>query len=48
LIGQGLVVRNRTREPLCENCIRITVGTEQENKALIRAMRVIENKRIEQ
>jgi len=43
LIQHGLVVRNRTREPLLENCLRITVGTEAENRKLIKEMKEIEN-----
>ncbi len=43
LIQHGLVVRNRTREPLLENCLRITVGTETENRKLIKEMQGIEN-----
>ena len=35
LIGRGVVVRNRTNQPLCKNCLRFTVGTEYENKKLI-------------
>lgn len=38
LIKKGLVVRNRSREPLCENCLRVTVGTREENEKLIQAM----------
>lgn len=38
LIGQGIVVRNRTREMHCENCLRITVGTFEENERLIAAL----------
>ena len=30
-----IVVRNRSKEPLCRNCLRITVGTPDENKLLI-------------
>jgi histidinol-phosphate aminotransferase len=30
-----VVVRNRSKEPGCENCLRITVGTPEENKQLI-------------
>lgn len=30
----GVVVRDRSREPLCEGCLRITVGTQQENNRL--------------
>lgn len=35
LIDNGIVVRNRTTQPLCENCLRFTVGTPEENKILI-------------
>lgn len=31
----GVVVRDRTREPLCEGCLRITVGTQPENDRLL-------------
>ena len=39
LIGQGIVVRNRSRVALCGNCLRITVGTRNENTLLIGALR---------
>jgi histidinol-phosphate aminotransferase len=35
LIQNGVVVRNRSRMPMCDNCLRVTVGTPEENKALI-------------
>jgi histidinol-phosphate aminotransferase len=35
LISKGIVVRNRSKELLCESCLRITVGTEEENEKLI-------------
>ncbi len=35
LIAKGIVVRNRTNQPLCENCLRFTIGTQIENKRLI-------------
>ncbi len=38
LISYGIVVRNRSNVALCENCLRITVGTEQENTKLIDAL----------
>lgn len=31
----GVVVRDRSREPQCEGCLRITVGTASENESLI-------------
>lgn len=39
LIDKGIVVRNRTTQPLCENCLRFTVGTEAENKNLIKTLK---------
>jgi histidinol-phosphate aminotransferase len=41
LIAKGIVIRNRTTQPLCENCIRITVGTKQENEKLIEVLQLI-------
>lgn len=38
LIDKGVVVRNRTKQPLCENCLRFTVGTSNENKLLIKTL----------
>uniref|UniRef100_UPI004047952A histidinol-phosphate transaminase n=1 Tax=Polaribacter sp. TaxID=1920175 RepID=UPI004047952A len=38
LIEKGIVVRNRTKEPLCENCLRLTVGTKEENEKLIKEL----------
>ena len=35
LIDNGIVVRNRTTQPLCHNCLRFTVGTKSENLKLI-------------
>ncbi len=35
LLDNGIVVRNRSKEPGCEECLRITVGSEVENKRLI-------------
>ncbi len=36
LISQNeIVVRNRSKEPLCEGCLRITIGTPEENELLL-------------
>ena len=35
LIDNGIVIRNRTTQPLCEDCLRLTIGTPEENKRLI-------------
>lgn len=39
LLSYKIIVRNRSKEPLCENCIRITIGTETENITLINALK---------
>jgi histidinol-phosphate aminotransferase len=39
LASKEIIVRNRSTEPLLQNCLRITVGTRKENKQLIRAMK---------
>jgi histidinol-phosphate aminotransferase len=41
LIKKGIVIRNRTTQPLCENCLRFTIGTISENKKLIKALEEI-------
>ncbi|MDT0690502.1 histidinol-phosphate transaminase [Salegentibacter sp. F188] len=38
LISKGIVIRNRTTQPLCENTLRFTVGTKDENDKLIKAL----------
>lgn len=42
LVDQGIIVRNRHRIQLCQNCLRITVGTRNENTELLSALRKIE------
>ena len=39
LVERGIVVRNRNRVQLCENGLRITIGTPQENTELLSALR---------
>jgi histidinol-phosphate aminotransferase len=39
LAAREIIVRNRSTEPLLQNCLRITVGTRAENEQLIRAMK---------
>ncbi|MFD2914027.1 histidinol-phosphate transaminase [Psychroserpens luteus] len=41
LINKGIVVRNRTTQPLCENCLRFTVGSQIENIKLITALKAL-------
>lgn len=42
LLERGIVIRNRTTQPLCENTLRFTVGTPTENKKLIEALKSLE------
>jgi histidinol-phosphate aminotransferase len=39
LIAKGIVIRNRTTQPLCENTLRLTIGTSEENQKLIAALK---------
>ena len=39
LIGKGIVVRNRSSQPLCENTLRFTVGTPEENATLLQVLK---------
>ncbi|KAA2241760.1 histidinol-phosphate transaminase [Chitinophaga agrisoli] len=42
LVEQGIVVRDRSRVELCAGCLRITVGTPEENETLINTLAQIE------
>lgn len=39
LAQAGIVVRNRSKVPLCEGCLRITIGTPVENDKMIEVIR---------
>ncbi len=39
LLKMGIVIRNRSSQPLCENTLRFTVGTAIENKKLIEGLK---------
>ncbi len=43
LLAKGVVVRNRTTQPLCENTLRFTVGTSEENNIVITALKALSN-----
>ncbi len=43
LLEKGIVVRNRSTQLHCENSLRLTVGTTEENKELIRVLKMIES-----
>lgn len=39
LVNHGIIVRNRSQVKLCDECLRITIGSPQENTALLSALR---------
>lgn len=41
---RGIIVRNRNKVQLCQGCLRITVGTPEENAALYEEMKAISQK----
>ncbi|MBA4743918.1 MAG: histidinol-phosphate transaminase [Muricauda sp.] len=41
LLEKHVVVRNRSTQPLCENTLRFTVGTPEENKKLIAILKAL-------
>ena len=41
LVKLGIIARNRTTQILCDNCLRFTVGTADENKKLINTLKLV-------
>ena len=41
LVKLGIIARNRTTQILCDNCLRFTVGTPEENKKLINTLKLV-------
>lgn len=41
IIKSGIVIRNRSNQPLCENCLRLTIGTKEENNSLIKVLEAL-------
>ena len=41
LLNNGIVVRNRSNQILCENCLRFTIGTKDDNEKLITTLKLI-------
>lgn len=39
LVERGIIVRNRTRIRLCKDCLRVTIGSREENRELLGALR---------
>ena len=44
LAQAGVIIRYRGNEPRCENCLRLTIGTAQENDRFLEALREILSK----
>ena len=42
-LENGVVVRNRSNQPLCGNCLRITVGNKEENERLMEVLKILNN-----
>lgn len=45
LTGEGIIVRDRSTVPLCQGCLRITIGTPEENGSLIDALEKYEQEK---
>ncbi|WP_053406934.1 MULTISPECIES: histidinol-phosphate transaminase [Persicobacter] len=43
LLQKSIVIRDRSKVRLCEGCLRITVGTPEENKLLVEALEAYQN-----
>ena len=41
-VDKGIIVRDRSKVELCEGCLRITIGTPQENELLMEAFQSFE------
>lgn len=41
LVQRGIIVRDRSQVMLCDDCLRITVGTPEENKVLVQALKAL-------
>ena len=44
LAGEGVIIRDRSSQPKLENCLRITVGTHEQNEQLLRSLHKVFNK----
>ncbi len=47
LLEKGIVIRDRSSVPLCDGCVRITVGTRDENRLLCEALKMYQGKTAE-
>lgn len=44
LAKEGVIIRDRSSQPKLENCLRITVGTHEQNEQLLRSLNKVLNK----
>ena len=44
LANEGVIIRDRSNQPGLENCLRITVGTHEQNEQLLRSLHKVLNK----
>ena len=42
-LDNGVVVRNRSNQPLCDNCLRISIGTKEETEQVIELLKTFNN-----
>ena len=42
-LENGIVVRNRSNDSLCRSCLRITIGTKEENEKVIELLKNLKN-----
>jgi len=43
LMDKGIIIRDRSSVPLCRGCLRITIGTQEENRAMINALKTFQS-----
>lgn len=41
LMNMGIIIRDRSKVALCFNCLRVTIGTPEENERLVEALRKV-------
>ena len=41
LVDQGIIIRDRSKVALCEGCLRITIGTPEENNTLLQFLKTL-------
>lgn len=41
LVDQGIIIRDRSKVALCEGCLRITIGTSEENETLLNTLKTL-------